>query len=256
MQWSARPARLRANLCVAACFAAGIGGFFSLVGSGPAVAGDLTPAEVVVTRFPPGWNFGPAPHLIPAPVWPSAPAVMSAPRSVPSAPASDGSKTASRPAAPALAPVLASATSTPRPAPASAPAPAAARTAPAPAPTDDADAELAVRYLFSPHPTYPPTLASAGGSQPALPAHAMGYADPAVESAPATRTSTTLVDRTASVPRPAERRAAPARPQDTAVVFNEAQIASIKDRLALTAEQQRYWPAVAAALRGITRQRP
>ncbi len=31
--------------------------------------------------------------------------------------------------------------------------------------------------------------------------------------------------------------------------FNEAQIASLKDRLKLTREQERYWPAVEAALR-------
>ena len=35
-------------------------------------------------------------------------------------------------------------------------------------------------------------------------------------------------------------------------VFNDAQIASIKSRLKLTADQQRNWPAVESALRNIT----
>jgi hypothetical protein len=113
---------------------------------------------------------------------------------------------------------------------------------------------LASRFLFSPHPTYPPVLASAAAARAPLPEQAMAYAEPA-EPAPAARPTTGSVERNAAVPRPPERRVALAHAQDVAVVFNEAQIASIKDRLALTDEQQRYWPPVAAALRGITRQR-
>jgi hypothetical protein len=45
----------------------------------------------------------------------------------------------------------------------------------------------------------------------------------------------------------------PARPSATPInpnsFFNEAQIASLKERLKLTREQERYWPAVEQALR-------
>src|SRR5438552_118454 len=102
MQWSARRAHVRANPCVVALFAAVVAGPFGPVAAGPALAGDLTPAEVVATRFPPGLNFGPASRPAVAPVWPAPPAVSSAPRSAP-APASTSPALASattRPAAP------------------------------------------------------------------------------------------------------------------------------------------------------------
>src|SRR5207253_5614650 len=48
-------------------------------------------------------------------------------------------------------------------------------------------------------------------------------------------------------------KAAPAKPaassRESRQVLNSAQIASIKKRLALTREQEQYWPAVEAALR-------
>ena len=43
--------------------------------------------------------------------------------------------------------------------------------------------------------------------------------------------------------------AKPASPAQSATVLNDAQIASIKRRLGLTREQERYWPAVERALR-------
>jgi hypothetical protein len=57
--------------------------------------------------------------------------------------------------------------------------------------------------------------------------------------------------------RPAERRASlvptvpAAKPKPDNHILNDAQIASIKARLKLTPDQQRYWPGVEAALRGI-----
>ena len=51
-----------------------------------------------------------------------------------------------------------------------------------------------------------------------------------------------------------ERRRPPAAatsPQPVAAVFNDAQIASMKDRLALTKEQEPYWQGVEASLREV-----
>jgi hypothetical protein len=115
--------------------------------------------------------------------------------------------------------------------------------------------------LFSPQLTY---SSAAGASAPAeereaLPEQALAYAAGAPAAEPVARTP-------APPPAPTSRAAAPHPPEkrevllaravkESAFVFNEAQIASIKQRLALTPDQQRYWPAVAAALRSITRQR-
>ena len=43
----------------------------------------------------------------------------------------------------------------------------------------------------------------------------------------------------------------PRQPQPVAAVFNDAQIASMKDRLALTKEQEPYWQGVEASLREV-----
>ena len=57
--------------------------------------------------------------------------------------------------------------------------------------------------------------------------------------------------------RPAERRASlvptvpAAKPKPDNHILNDAQIASIKARLKLTPDQQRYWPGVETALRGL-----
>jgi hypothetical protein len=112
---------------------------------------------------------------------------------------------------------------------------------PAPAVTAVAKNQI----LFEPSPSY--DLASAD-SKPVIPSGVLAYGDP-VES---------IGSKTAPAPeaRPAERRAslvptAPARPKPDNHILNDAQIASIKARLKLTPDQQRYWPGVEAALRGI-----
>ncbi len=86
--------------------------------------------------------------------------------------------------------------------------------------------------LFSPSPTYPVTAASLTTAAP-----------PAVEPVP--------------MPKPAPQAAAPAAKPVAAAkpahrsnaVLNDSQIASIKKRLNLTPDQERYWPAVEAELR-------
>jgi hypothetical protein len=79
------------------------------------------------------------------------------------------------------------------------------------------------RTLFDPQPVYP-TLAFAIAALPAP-----------TQPAPV------------AAPRP------PSRPR---AVLNDAQIASIKERLNLTREQQRHWPALESALRQLDWKRP
>src|SRR5499427_7956593 len=83
--------------------------------------------------------------------------------------------------------------------------------------------------LFSPRPTYAATDADAPVMVEATP-------KPAAPAAPA------KVALASAVAKP------PVKPQSNHVL-NDSQIASIKKRLNLTPEQQRYWPAVEAELR-------
>jgi hypothetical protein len=57
------------------------------------------------------------------------------------------------------------------------------------------------------------------------------------------------------LPLPAKPKAAPAKPaKSTNVLLNDAQIAHLKDRLKLTPGQQKYWPEIEVALRGVVQQ--
>jgi hypothetical protein len=101
------------------------------------------------------------------------------------------------------------------------------------------------QLLFDPNPSY--ELASAD-SKPVIPSGVLAYGDPVESIAPSKASP-------APEARP-ERRAslvptAPAKPKPDNHILNDAQIASIKARLKLTPDQQRYWPGVEAALRGI-----
>ena len=96
------------------------------------------------------------------------------------------------------------------------------------------------QILFDPNPSY--DLASAD-SRPVVPSGVLAYADPveAVSSAAAR----------APEARPAEKKAPPRTAKPDNHILNDAQISSIKVRLRLTPEQERYWPGVEAALRSI-----
>src|SRR5215510_13449227 len=97
------------------------------------------------------------------------------------------------------------------------------------------------QILFEPNPSY--DLASAD-SKPVIPSGVLAYADP-VESIPPSSAAR------APEARPAERKAPPRVAKPDNHILNDAQISSIKARLKLTPEQERYWPGVEAALRGI-----
>lgn len=98
--------------------------------------------------------------------------------------------------------------------------------------------------MFDPTPTY--GLASASSTPVALPERANAYADATTDgAAESRRVAASAQDRAAK----------PHAPKPSNNVLNDAQIASIKARLRLTPDQERYWPAVEAALRNITYKR-
>ncbi len=108
------------------------------------------------------------------------------------------------------------------------------------------------QHLFDPNPTY--ALASAD-SQPMLPRGLLAYADTGtqapIESAPPDAAPRTAAQHEAAPPRAPERRAAKPAPRNN-VLFNDAQLVSIKERLRLTPDQEYHWPQVEAALRAIS----
>ena len=149
----------------------------------------------------------------------------------------------------------------------------------APRPATFALASVAARaddsaFLFDPHPTWTGPAAGPAAPAPAVTATVASEAKADIKAEP--KPAPTVATAVASEPK-AEPKAAPAAepmpqahakpvvvasrslapthhphpPKDSAVLFNEAQLASIKARLKLSDYQEQYWPAVAAALRAL-----
>jgi hypothetical protein len=119
----------------------------------------------------------------------------------------------------------------------------AAWNAAAPVRVAAADAEL-----FSPYPMAQPASAKDGTRPPGT---RLAYADPSGDVGPAARAAVAAADRierTGSVTTMEKR---PAKRATPTTLFNSAQLASIKERLALSADQEPYWPGVESALRAI-----
>lgn len=119
--------------------------------------------------------------------------------------------------------------------------PAAWNVVGAPVRVASADSEL-----FSPYPMSQP--ASARNAVRPAAGTRLAYADPSADIGPAARAAVEAADRTGSVT-PEKRAAKPRASHST--LFNNAQLASIKERLALSADQEPYWPGVESALRAI-----
>src|SRR5262245_21307944 len=206
MQRLGRSARRRAWCCFAVIGAGGIAGLLAVSETGEALTKEVSPAQVVASRFPSAWNDATA---LPAPT--------------------------------------ASAVTT----------------------VDKQQSAI----LFDPNPVY--ELASADPNSAVAPA-ALAYASlgtqpvdgttdsaaeaPADSAAEATADSAPVVaEQETAAPvqaaeRPSQPRAARNNHNTTTnnILFNDAQLASIKHRLRLTPDQEQYWPQVAAALRAIS----
>jgi hypothetical protein len=75
-------------------------------------------------------------------------------------------------------------------------------------------------------------------------------ADLKAQSSPVPQTPTAGAPTRSLAPAP-EKRPAPLGTKDSGMLFNDAQLASIKSRLRLSPYQEQYWPPVASALRDI-----
>ncbi|HEY2134789.1 MAG TPA: hypothetical protein VGH49_02815 [Xanthobacteraceae bacterium] len=126
--------------------------------------------------------------------------------------------------------------------------------------------QLETKLLFSPYQTVStaPPPADAVAPDPAPPGLATDNASgPKVDAKPNTKVQTKSEAKldskpaTKSDPKPAAiTRALAAEPErrvrkDSGALFNDAQLASIKNRLKLSEYQEQYWPPVASALRDI-----
>jgi hypothetical protein len=99
-----------------------------------------------------------------------------------------------------------------------------------------ADRALFSPYPISPYPIYPQMAARPQAAPSAAPAPGAARRAPPAQVAAAAKPAVVASDRINT------------RPQ---AVLNDAQIASIKQRLNLTPEQEHMWPSVEAALRNL-----
>jgi hypothetical protein len=136
---------------------------------------------------------------------------------------------------------------------------AAPTTAPAPARAEPAPSAV-IAMRFPSHWQQQAARASTGDNDP--PAQTLAYAaeppraepeQPAAapSSAPSTGLALASVDPNPT-PAPMPKRMAKPAPPKPAVLFNDAQLASIKARLRLTRDQEAHWPQVESALRAIS----
>jgi hypothetical protein len=234
MGWRSQRASKRALTCVAVVGVGSLAGLVAAFSADPVQTSELSPAEIVAMRFPGG-----ASRIVSNPVAPSSvPAVIDASPApagyvLASAGEDDISSLMFNPLSTySSTPQLASAHSVPATLSAanSSTANSSAAEDPHPAPVRSA---------------LPPQLVTASIE---LPAEALAYADepPARADNP---TPAPAAKRAVQAPHPA---AAPGPASPSNAVLNNAQIASIRERLKLTSYQSQLWPPVESALRDIS----
>ena len=213
----------------------------------PTTTSELSPAQIVAMRF--------QPNSFPVAAAPAGYALTNVAKTAAPKPrpAPGGYALASAAETPVPAPVSAVPAAAGSPAPAGAPAPAgyamasAANTTPA-----------ASRQIFNPYPTYASladTSLAAQTVEDAAPApeQALAYAPPAAASAVAPAVAAEHATSPGTAAAAAIKRVvAPPHPASASnTVLNNAQIASIHERLQLSSYQQQLWPPVESALRDI-----
>jgi hypothetical protein len=254
----------RALACLAVCGVGGIAGLLAGFSGDPVQPSELSPAEVVALRFPGGMN-----RIAPTPVSTSSPTA--------DAPASTQASATQASAAQASATqasagyVLASAAEadsqayglmfSPFPTYASPAqsAPSQSQLSPSRSPSSPSPSSTA-RSSPAPSPaayaSLPPQLATASVQ---MPAEVLAYAAPDAADDPAETAAPVAHPEGANAPPTSVKRAVqPPHPVSSGpastsnAVLNNAQIASIRERLKLTSYQTQLWPPVESALRDIT----
>jgi hypothetical protein len=246
MGWRSRRANKRVLACLAIFGVGGVAGLAVAVSAGPVQISEPSPAEIVALRFPGAASPTTAIHIAPG-------AIASNDTAQPSAeagpsPAASGYMLASAAESDASSLMFSpfptyssSAYASPMPSPAASSSPPYAPPANASAPRPPAAAKL------------PPELVTASLE---LPAEALGYATPGADEPPAPAVSSARPEGTGAAA-PAKRpvQPHPAAPASASnAVLNNAQIASIKERLKLSSYQSQLWPPVESALRDISYQ--
>jgi hypothetical protein len=234
MGWRSQRASKRLLACVAVVGVGSLAGLVVALSADPAQtsgqAAELSPAEIVAIRFPGGASRL-ASNSIPAP----------------SAPADAAPESAGYILASASPDDVASLMFNPLPTYSSAPQLVPARSTAAAAPADSSAAEASLPRPSPVRSGLPAQLATASLE---LPAEALAYADdpPARPDSP----SPVPAKRAVQAPHPAASPGATSPTSPTNAVLNNAQLASIKERLKLTSYQSQLWPPVESALRDIT----
>jgi hypothetical protein len=218
--------RGRSKHALAGLAVVGIVGITTVVagwGVSPVEPREISPADVVALRFPADWSDETTEAA------PAESAESTAAAETPAAPAAFA--LASAESRPIEANILFSPQPTNRlPAGTLAFAPA----------QDPVDAQANAR-LLEPRATMPMEIGPAARVETRIESRPDSRPDTRIAVAPATRSL---------APAP-ERHVAPRVRKDSGALFNDAQLASIKNRLKLTGDQQQYWPAVESALRDI-----
>jgi hypothetical protein len=233
MGWRSQRASKRALTCVAVVGVGSLAGLVAAFSADPLQTSELSPAEIVALRFPGGASRIVSNAVAPA----SVPAVIDA------SPAPAGYVLAS-----AGEDDISSLMFNPVPTYSFAPQLASARSVPvnlSAANSSTANSSVAEGPRPAPvRPALPPQLVTASTE---LPAEALGYADE--PAARADNPTPTPAKRAVQAPHPA---AIPGPVSASNTVLNNAQIASIRERLKLTSYQSQLWPPVESALRDIS----
>jgi hypothetical protein len=258
MGWRSRRANNRVLACLAVFGVGGIAGLAAAISAGPVQTSGPSPAEIVALRFPGGASQTTAIHVV-AEAIASNDTVSndivqrSASAEAGPSPAASGYMLASAAESDASSLMF-----SPFPTYSSA-AYSSARSSPV------ASSAASSSPPYAP-PAAAPRLPAAAAKLPAelvtasleLPTEALGYAAPGADEPPAPAVSPARPENASAGSAPAKRPVQaphPAAPASASnAVLNNAQIASIKERLKLSSYQNQLWPPVESALRDISYQ--
>jgi hypothetical protein len=228
MGWLSQRASRRLLAFLAVFGVGGIAGLLAGFSADAVQTSELSPAEIVALRFP-----GDSGRMAANPI-----AAVPVHRAIDPSPAPAGyvlASAGSEDASSLMFNPFPTYSSAPHPSPASSSAPSSALNSTSPRPSPSRSA-------------LPPQLVTASLS---IPAEALAYAAPDAEEP-----ATPVARPESASAAPAKRAIQPPRPASPAsssnAVLNNAQIASIRERLKLTSYQDQLWPPVESALRDIS----
>jgi hypothetical protein len=245
MGWPSQRASKRGFACLAVLGVGGIAGLLAGFSADPVQTSELSPAEIVALRFPGGAGRIASNHIASNYIAPDYISVSPAPAETNPSPPPTGYILAS--AAESIFSPFPTYSSSAHSSPVSSSPVSSSPVASTPVSSSRANSP-APRQL-------PPELVTASVE---MPAEALAYAIPGADEPPwaAEPVPAARPESASAAPAPAKRSVQPPHPAGPAsasnAVLNNAQIASIKERLKLTSYQSQLWPPVESALRDIS----